>query len=221
MVEIGKLVSFDPSKVKEKRLSEDEELRLLSTSFKTFTQTLLENTNLIFFIKAVLLEINSKVTRTLLQCGYNEARHLALKNGQQILQLDSYEDIENFLQNYEQQIIDIIKTEHKKPITQVLDYIRENHAKNLTLQETAELFHFSTSHLSRLIKSNTGLNFSEYLNQVRLQQAAELLKDPTLKISLIASRVGYRDPSYFNRLFKKKFGMTPNQYRNASKQIKK
>lgn len=215
---MGKIVSLDPGKLKEKKMNESlkaEDLKYLSSSFKSLAQALLQNTNLIFLVKAGLLEINSLIAKTLIQCGYNEARHLSLKNGQNILKLSSYEDIEKFLQNYKQQIMDLLKTEHNKPVTQVLDYIKQNHAKNLTLQETAELFHFSTSHLSRLIKANTGLNFSEYLNQVRLQRAAELLKDPTLKISLIATQVGYRDPSYFNRLFKKHFGVTPNQYRNS------
>lgn len=218
---MAKIVSLDPGKFKDKKLGENvitEDLKYLSSSLKTLAQALLQNTNLIFLVKAGLLGVNSLIAKILLQCGYNEARHLSMKNGQNILKLTSYEDIESFLQNYQQQIVDLLKTEHKEPVTQVLDYIRQNHAKNLTLKETAELFHFSTSHLSRLIKATTGLNFSEYLNQVRLQRAAELLKDPSLKISLIATQVGYRDPSYFNRLFKKHFGVTPKEYRNTINQ---
>lgn len=62
-------------------------------------------------------------------------------------------------------------------------------------------------------KSQTGRTFVEYLNQIRLQTAAELLRSTDLTVSNIASQVGISDTPYFCRLFKKNFGFTPSEFR--------
>ena len=69
-------------------------------------------------------------------------------------------------------------------------------------------------YLSHLFKKIKKVNFSEYLNEVRLLKAMELLKGTTMRISEIAQSVGYNDARYFATLFKKKTGMSPNEYRN-------
>lgn len=93
-----------------------------------------------------------------------------------------------------------------------LHYI-ENNYKNGTLTELAQLLHQSVYTLSRLIKENTGSTFKELLQQKRFNQATQLLCETRLSVSDIISAVGYDNTSYFYRIFKERYELTPNQYR--------
>jgi len=75
------------------------------------------------------------------------------------------------------------------------------------------------SYLSYFFKEQTGENFIDYLNKVRIEKAKELLKDSSMSLSEIASQVGYSNAGYFNRIFKKIVGITPGQYRNRFDQV--
>jgi two-component system response regulator YesN len=89
-------------------------------------------------------------------------------------------------------------------------------SKSPSLKEVAEHFHFSTGHLSRLIKKETGMTYPQYLNQIRLEAARMLLCKSDLDIGKIAYEVGYQEVSHFNRVFKKTMGMNPTKYRKLS-----
>jgi two-component system, response regulator YesN len=71
----------------------------------------------------------------------------------------------------------------------------------------------SVKYLSRAFKNITGRNFSDYLSEIRMNKAKELLEKTQLTVYDIAISVGYGDPQYFHRVFKKYFGVTPNEYR--------
>lgn len=94
----------------------------------------------------------------------------------------------------------------------VLDYINSD-CKNANLTKIAEDTHQSVTVLSKLIKQKTGHNFQELLQRKRFQTAVHLLLDTDLPIEDIALDVGYENQSYFFRQFKKRYGMTPRQYR--------
>ena len=66
----------------------------------------------------------------------------------------------------------------------------------------------------RLFKNCFDKTFIMYLNDLRMAKAVELLKDISINIKEISGRVGYRDANYFTRIFKKKMGMTPSEFRN-------
>ena len=95
-------------------------------------------------------------------------------------------------------------------------YIEENY-KTATLTEAADMFSYDIYHLSREIKRKTGKNFTELLQDKRLSHAAYLLKNTELKISDISVSVGYENISYFHRIFRKQFRMSPKAYRTANK----
>ncbi|MEH7387330.1 response regulator [Bacillus sp. JJ1521] len=99
------------------------------------------------------------------------------------------------------------------PIERVLLYIDHSPAKDVSLAKAAEKAHLSTSYFCKLFKKETGTNFSDYIVKVRLQEAARLLEQTSLRISEIAERLGYSDLAYFSNSFKKQNGMTPSQYR--------
>lgn len=97
-------------------------------------------------------------------------------------------------------------------LSEVLMYI-DNHCSTATLDSVAETFHFHPSYLSKIIKGNTGLTFTNILQYTRLKQAALLLKNTQLSVTDIAHQVGYNNISYFYKLFQDKYGCTPAEYR--------
>ncbi len=94
-----------------------------------------------------------------------------------------------------------------------LEYIQKHLAEDISLETVAEEFHFNQSYFSYLFKSKTGVNFNQFLNDCRLKMGKELLEKTDKKVYEIANNVGYKDPKYFIRVFKKEFGMTPDEYR--------
>ena len=89
---------------------------------------------------------------------------------------------------------------------------------NLMLQDAAEAVHLSQSHFSTVFSQETGLTFTQYLTALRIGKARELLEATEMRTAQIAEEVGYNDAHYFSYLFKKNTGMTPGEYRKASRE---
>ena len=116
-------------------------------------------------------------------------------------------------QSWQQNITD----EDIRMIEQIKEYILAHCRKDISLATIAQAFNISSSHLSRLFKSVTGGNFSNFVIQVKLEKAAELLcTHPELSITEIEESLGYFTPTYFNKLFKQKFGVIPSHYRKQN-----
>jgi two-component system response regulator YesN len=81
------------------------------------------------------------------------------------------------------------------------------------LSAIANEMYFSPNYINTLFKEETGDTIPEYKTKVRINKAKEYLKDPSLKLYEIVEKVGYKHTPYFNALFKKYTGMTPNEYR--------
>ena len=96
-----------------------------------------------------------------------------------------------------------------------LRYIDEHYADpEFNLSALSYAMHVSLSHLSTVFKQTTGVNLSAYVTELRLEQARKLLSDMHYSISEVSSLSGYSDAKYFAKLFKKKTGSTPSEYRN-------
>ncbi|MBQ4901275.1 helix-turn-helix transcriptional regulator [Paenibacillus sp. Marseille-P2973] len=89
----------------------------------------------------------------------------------------------------------------------------ENYDRNLSLEEICTELSVSKNYFSYLFKRETGWNLWAYLTEIRLNKSKELLRTTDCKSYEIAYMVGYDNPSYFSKLFKKNTGMTPNEYR--------
>ena len=101
------------------------------------------------------------------------------------------------------------------PIIQVVKrYIAEHYHEQITLSALSEISYTSPSYLCSHFKAKTGQNIMDYVNAVRMEHAKELLKDISLKTYQIADRVGFKDPTYFSRVFKSVVGISPSEYRN-------
>jgi two-component system response regulator YesN len=95
-------------------------------------------------------------------------------------------------------------------------YIEKNYYKeNLSLQDLAEEMQISATYLSRLLKQEIGVSFIDYLTQVRVNKAIELMADPHKKIYEIAEQTGYSSQHYFSTAFKKVLGVSPAEYRKG------
>ncbi len=92
-------------------------------------------------------------------------------------------------------------------------FIREHSDEELSLTRVAKTVNMSANHLSEKFKEVTGVNFVDYVARIRLGKARDLLQDRQLRISEIAFAVGFQSLSQFNRVFKKKFGKSPTEYR--------
>jgi two-component system response regulator YesN len=83
----------------------------------------------------------------------------------------------------------------------------------LSLNDVAAHVNLSPCHFSAVFSQETGQTFKEYLTEIRIKKAKELLRTTTLKTFEIADRVGYNDPHYFSHVFKKETGLTPSEFR--------
>lgn len=99
-------------------------------------------------------------------------------------------------------------------VKNALAFIEENYKERLKLADVADNVYVSQWHLSKLLNKYTGQNFSEILNNVRMEQAKKLLENPSLRIGDIAEEVGFLDMAHFSRVFKKQVGVSANEYRN-------
>lgn len=91
--------------------------------------------------------------------------------------------------------------------------IRSQYAENLSLQSVSQQINVNPSYLSRIFKQETGENFVAFLTRVRIEKAQLYLRDRSLKVYEIADRVGYRNTTYFSKIFKRVTGVSPEEYR--------
>ena len=99
-------------------------------------------------------------------------------------------------------------------VRMALDYMRRSCGEHLSLSAVAEKVYVSQWHLSKLLNRYTGKSFFDLLCEMRMEHAAEMLKDPSMKIYTVAEAVGYSDVANFSRSFKKVMGKTPGEYRD-------
>ncbi|QYR23545.1 helix-turn-helix domain-containing protein [Paenibacillus sp. sptzw28] len=104
----------------------------------------------------------------------------------------------------------------KRMVEETMIYIQQNFMRDISLDNCADLTGTNPYFLSKTFKQVTGKNFIDYLTELRMERAKELLRESELKINDVAVTVGYQH-SYFNRIFRKQEGMTPTQYRELSR----
>lgn len=96
---------------------------------------------------------------------------------------------------------------------ELLRYIDRNYAQHLSLKELCGEFYINMSYCCELFQKHKNMTFSQYLTDVRINKACELLKYQRCTVAQACEMVGYKDYFYFNKVFKKKMGCTPADYR--------
>jgi AraC-like DNA-binding protein len=111
--------------------------------------------------------------------------------------------------------------ENSDKLKLLYDFVQENYANKITLDEVSELMNMSSVSFNRFIKKRTGKTFVEYVNDVRIGYASRWLIEKDLSISEIAFLCGFNSIANFNRVFKKNKGCTPTKYRQDFLGIKR
>ena len=120
---------------------------------------------------------------------------------------------EDLIDLYFRKILAERRESGQAPIRAAKAYLSGHFAENPTLEEVAEAVSMSTSYFSTLFKKETGIGFSEYLIQLRCEEAKRLMRETSDSMSVIAMKVGYQDAKYFSRIFRKTVGIKPSEYR--------
>ena len=106
-----------------------------------------------------------------------------------------------------------IKDATTRNIKAILDYISENYMNPITIDELSETVNLSKHYFMRFFKKYMGMTCIEYINDYRLNIAANLLLTTSIQITEVSADIGISNLSYFNRIFKKKYHVTPKEYR--------
>ena len=110
----------------------------------------------------------------------------------------------------------IAQSRHQKPagVIQLADtYMEEHYAEQISLEDIADHVKLSSFYFSRFYKKETGQNFTDRLAQIRIDHARELLRHEELSVKMVAYLVGYQEPNYFSRIFKRISGYTASDYK--------
>lgn len=95
----------------------------------------------------------------------------------------------------------------------ILKYVEEHYAEHISIEDMAKLTYYSKSHFMKFFKSHMGTGFIDYLNDYRLTMAERMLNSSDLTVLETAQACGFDNLSYFNRIFKRKYGKPPGKYR--------
>ena len=120
--------------------------------------------------------------------------------------IDISKQLHTIIENYNTEISGDV-------MNKIIKYMKENYDKPINLDQIAKQFDFSYYYLSSYFSARCEEGFNEFLNKIRIDKSIALLKDKTIPIAKISSRVGYSDHSYYCKVFKKFMGTTPSKYR--------
>lgn len=100
-------------------------------------------------------------------------------------------------------------------ISEAIDFIKSNYNQNITLDDVAKEINMSYHYFSKFFKESTGKKFSDFITDIRMDEAKRLLADPDKSIKDICYAIGYNDPNYFSKIFRKVIGKAPTEFRQS------
>lgn len=121
----------------------------------------------------------------------------------------------NILDKRVQDFIALLKSEKKysKNIENAIRFIMDHYKSPISLVDVAKAVGFNEDYFSRLFKKETGINYTEYVNKMRMIDAKRYVKTTDLQVNEIANKIGIHNSAYFTQLFKKEFGVSPSVMR--------
>lgn len=131
-----------------------------------------------------------------------------------ISQCNSFSSLSTYIVNALSKIF--FSVHMHQEVIELIDYINLNYTQKLSLKKLAEQVYLNKSYICRIFKEDTGTNIINYINSVRMEHAAEMLKNGNSSPRDICDAVGIDTPSYFYRLFKSHFGVSPSQFLNQN-----
>ena len=177
-------------------------------------------------VKSFFMELVITMCRTAVEVGGEPAALLG-SNYEHIVELahiDSEEELAPWITRMLETIMDAIeRASYRSGNTQIhlaLEYMRAHYDDDLSRDDMARQIGMSPSHFSRTFKKHLGRSFSDILNQMRIDRACELLARTDRDLVLIALDTGFKDQSYFQKVFRRYTGMTPGTYRKQKRLVR-
>jgi two-component system response regulator YesN len=137
-----------------------------------------------------------------------------------ILKIYSKEELEvqfiNIITELSVEIQEQIRSEIDGIIPKVLKFLNNNYFANITLDDAAKSVNLSYHYFSKVFKDEVGKNFVDYLTDLRIEKSMGFLENNKLSIKEVCHKIGYNDPNYYCKIFKKITGMTPTEYRSVA-----
>ncbi|MGM0209213.1 two-component system, response regulator YesN [Enterococcus sp. DIV0421] len=172
-------------------------------------------------IQNIYLELIMKLSQ-MIQKNYSistENYQLVTNSIIMLFNSNKYMDIKNTVNNYLDFCFNIVRQNHdsksKDLISEIIDYINLHYPEKITLKSISENFYISPVYLSTFFKKKMNINFVDYLTDIRLKKAQEYLLTSCYSSSQISTLVGFDNPRYFTKVFKKKIGLTPIEFRKS------
>ncbi|MDF1567808.1 MAG: AraC family transcriptional regulator [Spirochaetaceae bacterium] len=146
--------------------------------------------------------------------GLNLSAHDEISRFRTLDQLSHW--LGGVLQKYVSYVFDVQAVRHRDVILKAMSFIRRHFTDKVSLEDVASEVSLSPTYFSRLFKEESGQSFKSYLNDLRIGEAKNLLRETDLQLIDVASTVGFEDQSYFSRVFRNIVGISPGRYRRST-----
>ena len=193
-----------------KLISSDNTLFSFSERFPNQPLRRVKNLNIVLNTLLRSAARNSHVPAILIH-RISERFSFDIENGENIAVLRSIQD--DMIREYCELVKSNSLRNYSQMIQKVIEYVMSYYDQEIDKAELAALSHTHPGNLSRRFKKETGMTITEYQQDLRISQARHLLRTENLPVDEIAWIVGYKDPSYFGRVFKNATGYSPSGYR--------
>lgn len=177
-------------------------------------------------IKSRVLELVVLLSRAALEGGADVEQIFGL-NFQYLNRVHSFTTVEEIsywlstiMVRFSNLVFTLKSIKHTDAIYKAIHYMSNNFTKKITLEDVSAEIFLSSAYFSKIFKEQTGSNFSQYLNKLRIEKSKSLLRNSRIPLVDIAGMVGYEDQSYFSKVFKKITGNSPGKYRDTRGLIK-
>jgi YesN/AraC family two-component response regulator len=165
-------------------------------------------------IKKIMIVLEKKLTKN--NIDMTAIFNRSIECIYEIERINSYKQLLNWFKNMLLTICGYIqkkKCQYPKSIQEAIEYIEYNYNKDISMKLIADIVFLNSSYFSELFKETVGINFSDYITQLRIKKAKELLSTTHFTNYQIAEKIGFKNATYFNVVFKKIEGVTPKNYR--------
>lgn len=172
------------------------------------------------YIQSVCLQFTAVIQRICADYADNRPEYQLLDDydlSNQLFKLETIEDMKLFVLTNCKKVCSYVTTGQDHHSHKIIEFIKsmivQRYADNLTIELIAKEVYLSTSYVCLLFKQETGETINGFLTRIRIEKAKELLRQGTSKLYEICLDVGYSDPKYFSKLFKKVTGVNPSEYK--------
>jgi len=172
-------------------------------------------------VKVRLLELLVVLSRATIEAGADPGDTFRLSEDF-VAQIENYTDVDqlalwisDIVRRFIVQAFDLAQVKHSDVVFKITNYIKKNCSEKLSLESLAKEVFLSKSYLSSVFKQETKMSLTAYITKVRVEKSKRMLLEENTGLAAIASKCGFKDQSYFTKVFKKETGLSPKRFRNS------